>query len=70
MILFVIPYPQVFEARRQFSLLSKVDGVFAVYKDNENLNIIVQACLIIYLHIASLNEYCHNSKFGIFELLV
>jgi hypothetical protein len=49
MILFVIPYPHVFEPRRPLSLLSNVVGVFAVYKDSEHLNIIVQACLIIYL---------------------
>ena len=53
MILFVIPYPHVFEPRRQFSPLSNVVGIFAVYKDSEDLNVIVYACLMIYLHIAS-----------------
>ena len=47
MIFFVISYPHVFEPRRQFSLLSYVVGGFAVYKDSEDLNVIVQACLIL-----------------------
>jgi hypothetical protein len=45
----MIPYQHVFEPRRQFSLLSNVVGDFAVYKGSEDLIIIVQACLMIYL---------------------
>ena len=49
MILFVIIL-HVFEPSRRLSLLLNVVGVIAVYKDSEDLNIIIQACLIIGLH--------------------
>jgi hypothetical protein len=41
----------VFEPRHQLSILTNVVGVFAVYKNSEDLNIVFQAYLIICLYI-------------------